>query len=82
MTNDFEALTTEELYLLHQEVAAVLRKKLLARKMHLRGDSSNYNRRRNADGTGGYNRPSIKARLSALPSLPRLLGRNLFLAQW
>ena len=27
MTNDFEALTTEELYLLHHEVAAVLRNK-------------------------------------------------------
>jgi DNA-binding protein H-NS len=32
MANDFEALTTDELYLLHLEVAAVLRRKLAAEK--------------------------------------------------
>jgi hypothetical protein len=37
MANNFEALTADELYLLHLEVAAVLRKKLLARKNALEG---------------------------------------------
>ena len=32
MTSDFEALTADELYLLHLEVAAVLREKLVAKK--------------------------------------------------
>lgn len=32
MANDFEEWTADELYLLHLEVAAVLRKKLLAKK--------------------------------------------------
>ena len=32
MTNDFEALTADELYLLHLEVVAVLRKQLVAKK--------------------------------------------------
>ena len=45
MTNDFEALTADELYLLHLEVAAVLRKKLVARKNALEERLSNYNRR-------------------------------------
>ena len=32
MANDFEALTADELYLLHLEVTAVLREKLVAKK--------------------------------------------------
>ena len=32
MANDFQALTSDELYLLHLEVAAVLREKLVAEK--------------------------------------------------
>ena len=32
MANDFQALTSDELYLLHLEVAAALRKKLAAEK--------------------------------------------------
>jgi hypothetical protein len=32
MTNDFEALTADELYLLHLELTAVLRKKVVAEK--------------------------------------------------
>ena len=35
MVNDFEALTTDELYFLHLEVVAVLRKKLAAEKKAL-----------------------------------------------
>ena len=35
MTNDFGALTADELYLLHLEVAAALRKKLVARRKAL-----------------------------------------------
>jgi DNA-binding protein H-NS len=32
MTNDFDALTADQLYLLHLEVVAVLRKKLVTKK--------------------------------------------------
>ena len=35
MTNEFEALTADELYLLHLEVVAVLRKQLVAKKTAL-----------------------------------------------
>jgi hypothetical protein len=44
MTSDFEALTADELYLLHREVAAVLRKKLEPRKMPWRSDCGKYSR--------------------------------------
>jgi DNA-binding protein H-NS len=37
MTNDFESLTADELYLLHLEIVAVLRAKLLAKKKALEG---------------------------------------------
>jgi DNA-binding protein H-NS len=37
MANDFEALTADELYLLHLDVTAVLKKKLVARKDVLDG---------------------------------------------
>ena len=41
MTNDFEALTADELYLLHLELTAVLRKKLVTEKNRLRSDYGN-----------------------------------------
>ena len=37
LTNEFEALSTDELYLLHLEVVAVLREKLAAEKNALEG---------------------------------------------